>query len=312
MDQRLPPPIPQSAQQTPTGETSISAPSVQHYAIRLPPFWTPNPTVWFIQVECQFALGRITSQLTKFQHVVSALPQEIAAQLLDVLAAPPAANPYDALKAAVLQRTTASERKRFQELLSAEDLGDRRPTELLRHMQNLLGERAVTFDSTLLKQLFLQRLPPTVQMILASASALSLQELAVLADKVMEVSPGSICAVPAATTITPAPPFPPTLPSTASSTPYHTPSPVDPVAQLRDDFQRLSAMVASAIAPQDRRPRHRSRRRNGSRSQSRHRSPRHSSEDRSPGPCWYHFRFGADARRCTRPCTWSGNLSGDR
>ncbi|XP_064468689.1 uncharacterized protein LOC135382952 [Ornithodoros turicata] len=166
-----------------------TASSIHHYAIRLPPFWSHNPTVWFLLVECQFALSGITSQLAKFRHVVSVLPQEVAAQLIDVLTAPPAANPYDALKAALLERTTASERKRFQELLSAEDLGDRRPTELLRHMQNLLGERAVTFDASFLKQLFLQRLPPTVQMILTSASTLSLPELALLADKVMEVAP---------------------------------------------------------------------------------------------------------------------------
>ncbi|XP_064462352.1 uncharacterized protein LOC135372820 [Ornithodoros turicata] len=134
-----------------------TASSIHHYAIRLPPFWSHNATVWFLQVECQFALSGITSQLAKFRHVVSVLPQEVAAQLIDVLTAPPAANPYDALKAALLERTTTSERKRFQELLSAEDLGDRRPTELLRHMQNLLGERAVTFDASFLKQLFLQR-----------------------------------------------------------------------------------------------------------------------------------------------------------
>ncbi|XP_064479239.1 uncharacterized protein LOC135392459 [Ornithodoros turicata] len=283
-----------------------TASSIHHYAIRLPPFWSHNPTVWFLQVECQFALSGITSQLAKFRHVVSVLPQEVAAQLIDVLTAPPAANPYDALKAALLERTTASERKRFQELLSAEDLGDRRPTELLRHMQNLLGERAVTFDASFLKQLFLQRLPPTVQMILTSASTLSLPELALLADKVMEVAPHSISAIPpAAITNPPIRPHPQACPPTALP-------PADPIVQLREDFERLSAMVASAVAPRSPRPRHRSPRRFGSRSSSRRRSPRRTAEDPPICPCWYHQRFGTEARRCTRPCTWSGNATGDR
>ncbi|KAH8020830.1 hypothetical protein HPB51_005197 [Rhipicephalus microplus] len=25
--------------------------------------------------------------------------------------------------------------------------------------------------------------------------------------------------------------------------------------------------------------------------------------------CWYHRRFGASARKCTRPCSWSGNAT---
>lgn len=304
------PPTDPSASPAPPAEPfpneGPTASSVHHYAIRLPPFWSHNPTVWFLQVECQFALGGITSQLSKFRHVVSVLPQEVAAQLIDVLTAPPTANQYDALKAALLERTTASERKRFQELLSAEDLGDRRPTELLRHMQNLLGERAVTFDASFLKQLFLQRLPSTVQMILASASTLSLPELAVLADKVMEVAPHSISAIPTTATTHPA------IRPPAQSCPPPALPPVDPIAQLREDFERLSAIVASAVPPRNPRPRHRSRRRFGSRSSSRTRSPRRTAEDPPIGPCWYHQRFGAEARRCTRPCTWSGNAPGDR
>ncbi|XP_064485159.1 uncharacterized protein LOC135397484 [Ornithodoros turicata] len=291
--------------------------SIQHYAMRLPPFWSHNPGVWFLQVECQFALGGITSQLTKFRHVVSVLPQDVAAQVVDILSAPPAANQYDALKTAVLERTTASERKRFQELLSSEDLGDRRPSELLRHMQGLLGERALSFDASLLKQLFLQRLPTTVQMILASASTLPLQELADLADKILEVSLPSISAVPAA------PPLPSAVSPAASSPSAQvrlTSPSGDSIAQLREDFGRLSAMVASVLSsrapsntdPVSPRRRRRDPPRSASRAPSRRRSPRRPLQDEPIGPCWYHQRYGSEARRCTRPCTWTENLPGDR
>ncbi|XP_064465246.1 uncharacterized protein LOC135376678 [Ornithodoros turicata] len=297
-------------------DASVSS-SIQHYTMRLPPFWSHNPCVWFLQVECQFALGGITSQLTKFRHVVSVLPQDVAAQVVDILSAPPAANEYDALKTAVLERTTASERKRFKELLSSEDLGDRRPSELLRHTQGLLGERALSFDASLLKQLFLQRLPTTVQMILASASTLPLQELADLADKILEVSLPSISAMPAA------PPLPSAVSPAASSPSAQvrlTSPSGDSIAQLREDFGRLSAMVASVLSsrapshtdPVSPRRRRRDRPRSASRSPSRRRSPRRPLQDEPIGPCWYHQRYGSEARRCTRPCTWTENLPGDR
>ncbi|CAN7943356.1 unnamed protein product [Ixodes hexagonus] len=108
--------------------------------LKLPPFWTKNAKVWFAQVEAQFQLQHITSQITKYLHVVSALPAEVADELEDILAATPTANQYDHLKAAILARKTASERSRLQSLLNMEELGDQRPSQLLRRMRQLLGD----------------------------------------------------------------------------------------------------------------------------------------------------------------------------
>ncbi|XP_064463309.1 uncharacterized protein LOC135374241 [Ornithodoros turicata] len=175
-------------------DATTAEPAIRHIAVRLPPFWPQNPTVWFLQVECQFSLASVTNQLTKFRHVVCVFPPDVAAQIADVLGALAVA-PYDALKAAILDRTTASERKRIHQLLIAKELGDRRRSQLLRDMQALLGERAPTFDQALLKKLFFQRLPANVQMILATASDLQLPQLAAHADKIMEVSTPHIAAV---------------------------------------------------------------------------------------------------------------------
>ena len=77
-----------------------------------------------------------------------------------------------------------------------EELGDRKPTQLLRRFQQLLGDKAGAIDPSLLRELFLQRLPANVRMILAStAEGTSLDNLATLADKVMEVAVPTVSSV---------------------------------------------------------------------------------------------------------------------
>ncbi|KAM7285301.1 uncharacterized protein ISCGN_032253 [Ixodes scapularis] len=162
--------------------------------LRLPQFWTADPQLWFAQVESQFTTSHITSQAQRFHHVVAALPPETAVDIRDIILEPPTTNPYDTLKAELIKRTSASEHQRLQQLLTSEELGDRTPSQLLRRLQQLLGERAATFDPALLRELFLQRLPNNVRMVLTSASGLALVQLAQLADTVMEVAAPQVAA----------------------------------------------------------------------------------------------------------------------
>ncbi len=90
------------------------------------------------------------------------------------------------MKAALIQRTTLSEQRRLQQLFSTEELGDLKPTQLLRRIQQLLGDKVT--DSSFLRELFLQRLPSHVRMVLASSDSPDLDKLAQLADKIVEVA----------------------------------------------------------------------------------------------------------------------------
>ncbi|KAM7281270.1 hypothetical protein ISCGN_006365, partial [Ixodes scapularis] len=146
--------------------------------LKLPPFWTKNAKVWFAQVEAQFQLHHITSQATKYLHVVSSLPAEVADELEDIFAALPTSNQYNNLKAAILARKTASERSRVQHLLNMEELGDQRPSQLLRRMRQLLGDATSDADTSLLHELFLQRLPNDMVVVLAAAEDMPLERLA--------------------------------------------------------------------------------------------------------------------------------------
>ena len=262
---------PPVAPATTPATTSATTPAVAAAVhLKLPPYWPADPEVWFAQVEAQFTTRGITVQRTKFDHIVASLSPEIATEVRDLILRPPTENPYDNLKAQLIKRTTASEQRRLQQLFNAEELGDRKPTQLLRRMQQLLGDKAASTDSSFLRELFLQRMPGNIRMVLAStADTVSLEELAALADKVMDVAAPSIAAV-----------------GTSQIT--------SDVELLRAEVTRLKDVVSSLT--KSRQPR---------------RSP-------SPHPptdatlCWYHRRFGKDARKCRPPCSWSGNDSASR
>ena len=184
-------------------------------SIKLPPYWSNDPALWFSQVEAQFTTRGITSELTKYAHVVGSLQPEVAQEVRDLLINPPAENPYTQLKSELVKRTSASEQQRLHQLLNAEQLGDRKPTQLLRRMQQLLGETQL--ERSIMTQVFLQRLPTNAQLILASSKdTLDTESLAKLADKILEV---------ASTHSTP-----PTLSTVAPSS---APQP-DPSTELRD------------------------------------------------------------------------------
>lgn len=71
---------------------------------------------------------------------MSALPPGIATELRDLIVSPPAIAPFDTLMRELIKRTTMSE-QRWLQLLQSEELGDRKPSQLLRRLQQLLGEK---------------------------------------------------------------------------------------------------------------------------------------------------------------------------
>ncbi|XP_038063139.1 uncharacterized protein LOC119733843 [Patiria miniata] len=143
-------------------------------SLKLPPFWQNDPTLWFAQVEAQFLTRHITVQDTKFAYVVSSLQPDIAQEVRDLLVSPPTHDRYNTLK--------------------KELLGDRKPSQLLRRMRQLLGEN--TLEDNILKQLFLQRLPTTIRGILASTSTVvNIKQLSDIADKIVEVSVPTVSTV---------------------------------------------------------------------------------------------------------------------
>ena len=261
-------------------------------AIKLPPFWRNDPEVWFAQAEAQFAMRSITAEETKYHHVIAALPAEVAQDVRDVLINPPKTEPYTTLKEKLTARMTESEQRRVQMLLTEEELGDRKPSQLLRRMKQLMGEQKI--ENGILKQLFLQRLPQNVRLILASTSeSLTLTDLAALADRILEAHIPSVNVVNEAPTVVASNSAAPTSSANAALT--------EQVAELTNLVRDLSATVRQL---QRSRSRSRSRGRGG-KAQRNERDSASSSSVEDKGLCWYHARFGENAYRCKPTCTYN-------
>ena len=117
---------------TPTTMSHSPSPhnTVATVSLKLPTFWPANPELWFAQVDAQFRTKRITSQATKFKHVIATLAPQYDAEVRDLILKPPDTDPYDRLKEELIKHTTASEQWCLQLLFNAEDLGDRTPSDV--------------------------------------------------------------------------------------------------------------------------------------------------------------------------------------
>ncbi|KAI5708513.1 hypothetical protein M8J77_024259 [Diaphorina citri] len=61
---------------------------VLHVAVTIPRFYKPDPEIYFLNVESQFLLAKITSDATKFAHLTAKLEPEILAEVSDILKDP--------------------------------------------------------------------------------------------------------------------------------------------------------------------------------------------------------------------------------
>uniref|UniRef100_A0A1X7UWZ2 Peptidase A2 domain-containing protein n=1 Tax=Amphimedon queenslandica TaxID=400682 RepID=A0A1X7UWZ2_AMPQE len=179
-----------------SGASGNSAPAtVLYVSLKLIPYWPADPLIWFAQVQAQFDTKGISSQKTKHDYVVSSLSPDIATEVHGLIIKPPTSDQYKALKAALIQRITASQQLQIRQLFQGEELGDRKHIQLLRRMEQLLGNQGSEHTATMLK-LFLQHLPSNVRMILASTPGdNTVKDLVTLADKIVEVT-GPFCPTP--------------------------------------------------------------------------------------------------------------------
>lgn len=260
-------------------ETSqpLNSDHVTQITIKIPPFWRQNVRVWLRQVDAQFITKGVTRELTKYYHVLGNLDTDVAALISDFLDKPLSHTPYQDLCHRLISEFEESENRKVTKLIDELELGSKRPTQFLREMRTLASNHV---KDDFLKTLFLKHLPVHISAILASSSD-SLDNLATMADKIMEYSPSQSHVY----TMTSQ------LPKTSET---------DRLSRLEAQISQLTNEIASL--------------RSRSRSRSRTRSSREITKSDSPqnnekSLCWYHYKFGNDAKKCTTPCSYRSSPS---
>ena len=267
------------------GDAALETPpNVHHVAIRIAPFYPEKPVLWFSQMEGQFALAKITADAEKFNYAMSYLEPIYAAEVEDIITAPPDNDKYVTLKTELIKRLSASREKKIQQLMTHEEIGDRKPSHFLRHLQQLAGPE---IPEEFLRTVWTSRLPTSTQRFVTSQPQSTLKDMAELADRLQEIIP-PIHHVAAA----------------VSSTSLDT---------VAYQIAELARQVGDLITRMDRMERTRPQttgsastggfERNRSRSRSRTRSL--SNAQQFP-TCFYHAKFGNNATKCMKPCDFSG------
>lgn len=246
-------------------QTSLN---VSHVAIKPPPFWRSSPQFWFNRLEAQFELARIVDQRTKFNYVLSVLDGEIIQVVSDIIRNPHANEPYDVLKTNLISRLSISETAKLSQLLGDLNLGDRQPSQFLREMRDLGGDKV---SEELLRSLWLQRLPDNMQAILACNPG-SLTELAKCADKIAEVY---------------------NKPIVYSCNNNNEPN------QYSLILERLECLTKQMDELK-----HKQQNSKHSRSRSRTKNFTKSNINNDNGLCWYHAKFSDKATKCIKPCSF--------
>jgi hypothetical protein len=115
---------------------SLSA-EVSREGVRLQSFWIEGSTLWFDQVEAEFHLVGICDETTKFCYVTAQLDHQLAAEVEDIITSPPQQEPYTKLKKELVNRLYPSRDQRTRQLFTIEEMGNRKPSQFLRHLSGL-------------------------------------------------------------------------------------------------------------------------------------------------------------------------------
>ena len=281
-------------------DAKIEVSEVCHAKIQMKPFFTEDPETWFLLLDSQFRMHRLTSDQGKFDYTLSQLDAANLKEITDVMKSPPVTDKYETLKAELIRRLTTSREAKIRQLMTHEELGDRRPTHFLRHLRNLAGPGVA---DEVLQTIWTSRLPANAQSLVACQPDTKLDQLAVLADRLHDM----VTENPSVSQIS----------TDAASMRKEISEMARRMDEMATQMSRMSrARETKGPSSSSRsgscshgKSRSGSRSSSCSRGRSRSKSFTRSASSHKNFPvCWYHSKFGEEARRCTKPCDFEAPL----
>jgi len=164
-------------------ETSVVSEPMGHIAVKHLPFYHKSPDVWFMQMESQFELANVKNSRTKYHHILAALPVDIACTLSITNS-----GDYDSLKQKVLNSLKENKHSLIEKALSAVELGDRRPTQIVSEIKRRFEEIGLPVDDNIVKSRLLSAVPCHIKSALVGHDNASLDQYAAIADSMLAVA----------------------------------------------------------------------------------------------------------------------------
>ncbi len=223
------------------------------------------------------------SQQHRYFNVVKSLSQDSLRLIKDILANPHPTTPYEVLKDRLLNNHSLTNFQKIERQFKIGELGpQQKPSELLAHLVQLTP--ADELQSKYLIFLFIQRLPKIMRMQLGDNLDLDLRDISERADSLWSIHAHDMASSVAAVA----------------------------AAEQADGESGQAGEPVAAVAPfhkKKQQSQHTGHRSNGTKS-SNAAAPAAvtaKAEMLASGLCRFHWRYGEDARLCSKPCSWQGN-----
>lgn len=145
--------------------------------IKMPAFMETAAAAWFSILEANFHIKSITSEQTRFFHLIANLPPEVVSKIPVSLITK---HNYTETKTAVLAIHERTKPELFSKLISKASMTGR-PSYYMQELNSIADKVGVGED--LVRHQFIQALPPTISPVLATQKDLTLAQLGNLADE---------------------------------------------------------------------------------------------------------------------------------
>lgn len=247
----------------------------------LPAFLKHKPHIWFDLAELEFKTSHVTNDEVKFNSVLRVLDEETIDKIADVIRFPPIKDKYLSLKQIILQRTCDSRAKQIRKLLKEVSLEDKKPSQLLREMEELSNG---AINNEILQELWMDCLPLQIKTLLISSGKHNLYDRANLADQILEQTDENY------------------VMATSSSHTNITTTEITNIYKKIEEMQEALNTCINEIKDL----------KATKRKPTVFNSNAQNQRERNSNFCFYHEKFGTRAFRCIAPCQFNNSTQGNQ
>lgn len=159
---------------------------------RVPTFYKANPKAWFSILELAFEQNRITDDGEKFRQVLINIDPLVIDIVQDLMDNPPMTQKYNTLKKRIVDALAESSETKLRKVLQGSHIGTDKPSVYLYRIKSLAEGNC---SEAVLKSIFIDGMPERIKSVLVATETQDLTKLAVIADRVWEVSSREVQAI---------------------------------------------------------------------------------------------------------------------